>query len=58
MRGDVKTQRVWTVRAEAIALDAGTQVLTALPWIALTGHSPVDLHRALLLGTGWGTTLR
>ncbi|MFN8075763.1 MAG: DUF2306 domain-containing protein [Kineosporiaceae bacterium] len=45
--------RAWMVRAYALALGAGTQVLTALPWLAVTGSTAVGTPRALLLGAGW-----
>lgn len=42
----------WMVRAYAIGLGAGTQVLTHLPWVLFLG-APDELTRALLMGAGW-----
>ncbi len=42
----------WMIRAYAIGLGAGTQVLTHLPWFILYG-TPDEFRRALLMGAGW-----
>ena len=42
----------WMTRAYAIGLGAGTQVLTALPWIVLFGM-PGEFARAVQMGAGW-----
>jgi hypothetical protein len=44
------------VRAYAIGLGAGTQVLTHLPWVLYFG-APDELTRALLMGAGWAINL-
>jgi uncharacterized membrane protein len=42
----------WMLRAYAIGLGAGTQVLTQAPWV-LIFSAPDELTRALLMGAGW-----
>jgi hypothetical protein len=42
----------WMIRAYAIGLGAGTQVLTHLPWFILFGK-PGESSRAVLMGAGW-----
>ena len=44
------------MRAYAIGIGAGTQVLTNLPWFILFGK-PGEFSRALLMGAGWGINL-
>src|SRR5207248_728186 len=51
-RGDVVGHRAWMTRAYAIALGAGTQVLTQLVGSLIFG-SPNALNGALLMGAGW-----
>jgi uncharacterized membrane protein len=43
----------WMIRAYAIGLGAGTQVLTHLPWFLLIGGKPGELPRAVMMGAGW-----
>jgi len=43
----------WMIRAYAIGLGAGTQVLTHLPWFLLVDGSPGELPRAVMMGAGW-----
>jgi uncharacterized membrane protein len=43
----------WMVRAYAIGLGAGTQVLTHLPWFVLAEGRPGEGPRALMMGAGW-----
>ena len=43
----------WMLRAYAIGLGAGTQVLTHLPWFLLVGAKPGEQPRAVLMGAGW-----
>lgn len=43
----------WMIRAYAIALGAGTQALTHLPWFLIVGAKPGELPRAVLMGAGW-----
>ncbi len=42
----------WMIRAYAIGMGAGTQVLTHLPYIVLVGQ-PDESARAVLMGAGW-----
>jgi hypothetical protein len=42
----------WMMRAYAIGLGAGTQVLTHLPWVLFFG-APDEFLRAVLMGAGW-----
>ena len=43
----------WMIRAYAIGLGAGTQVLTHLPWFLLVNHWPGEVPRAIFMGAGW-----
>jgi len=54
-RRDVARHRAWMARAYALALGAGTQVLTQGIGNALFGTS--ELNTALMLGAGWGINL-
>jgi uncharacterized membrane protein len=51
-RRDVNRHRAWMMRAYAIGLGAGTQVLTLLAGELISGP-PSELSRALLMGAGW-----
>ena len=51
-RRDFKRHGAWMIRAYTIALGAGTQFLTHLPWVLILGE-PGELPRALLMGAGW-----
>ncbi|WP_433250111.1 DUF2306 domain-containing protein [Streptosporangium sp. CA-135522] len=51
-RRDVTGHRAWMIRGYAIALGAGTQVLTHLSWFLFFG-APGEFARALLMGAGW-----
>jgi|688.fasta_scaffold107877_7 hypothetical protein len=55
-RRDYVDHGAWMVRAYAIGLGAGTQVLTHLPWVLFLGV-PDELTRALLMGAGWAINL-
>jgi hypothetical protein len=50
-RRDITRHRAWMTRAYALALGAGTQVLTLSLGEAILGTS--DLSEALLQGAGW-----
>jgi len=54
-RRDVARHRAWMARAYALALGAGTQVLTQGIGNAVFG--PSELTTALMLGAGWGINL-
>ena len=51
-RRDFKTHGAWMIRAYAIGLGAGTQVLTHFPWVILVGK-PGESARTVLMGAGW-----
>lgn len=55
-RRDFANHGAWMLRAYAIGLGAGTQVLTHLPWVLFLG-APGELTRALLMGAGWAINL-
>ena len=44
---------MWMIRAYAIGLGAGTQVLTHLPWFILSDVRPGELPRAVMMGAAW-----
>lgn len=52
-RREFVSHGAWMIRAYAIGLGAGTQVLTHLPWFLLVGGKPSELPRAILMGAGW-----
>lgn len=51
-RRDFTAHGAWMIRAYAIGLGAGTQVLTHLPWFILVGK-PGESARTVLMGAGW-----
>jgi hypothetical protein len=52
-RRDFATHGRWMIRAYAIAMGAGTQVFTHLPWFILVGK-PGEFSRLMLMAAGWG----
>lgn len=52
-RRDFTSHGHWMIRAYAIGLGAGTQVLTHLPWFILVDGKPGELPRAVMMGAGW-----
>jgi uncharacterized membrane protein len=52
-RRDFASHGNWMIRAYAIGLGAGTQVLTHLPWFLLVGTKPSELPRGVMMGAGW-----
>lgn len=52
-RRDFTTHGAWMMRAYAIGLGAGTQVLTHLPWFLFAEGKPGELPRAVMMGAGW-----
>lgn len=52
-RRDYASHGAWMMRAYAIGLGAGTQVLTHLPWFLLVDGKPGELPRGLMMGAGW-----
>ncbi|MEH1122962.1 DUF2306 domain-containing protein [Micromonospora sp. CPCC 206061] len=55
-RRDIRRHRAWMLRAYAIGIGAGTQVLTLGPWIVAFGQ-PQGLPRALLHAVAWVANL-
>jgi uncharacterized membrane protein len=53
-RRDYTSHGAWMIRAYAIGIGAGTQVLTHLPWFVLAEGKPGELPRAVMMGAGWG----
>lgn len=51
-RRDFTSHGAWMIRGYAIAMGAGTQVLTHLPYFVLIGK-PGEVSRALLMGAAW-----
>lgn len=51
-RRDLARHRAWMIRAYALAMGAGTQAFTQLPWI-LTAGPPGPLAKALLMAAAW-----
>jgi uncharacterized membrane protein len=51
-RRDFDSHGAWMMRAYAIGMGAGTQVLTHMPWILLVGPTGVT-GRAVAVGAGW-----
>jgi uncharacterized membrane protein len=51
-RRDIPSHSAWMTRAYAIALGAGTQVLTLLPWSLLVG-TPDELPHTVLMTAAW-----
>jgi uncharacterized membrane protein len=52
-RRDFASHGEWMIRAYAIGLGAGTQVLTHLPWFLLVNGKPSEGPRAVMMGAGW-----
>jgi hypothetical protein len=51
-RRDFVAHGMWMIRGYAIAMGAGTQVLTHIPYFVLVGK-PGVLSKAVLMGAGW-----
>ncbi len=51
-RRDFVAHGAWMIRAYAIGMGAGTQVLAHLPYFVLVG-TPDEFSRAVLMGAGW-----
>ena len=43
----------WMIRAYAIGMGAGTQVLTHLPWFIFTDVKPGETARGVMMGMAW-----
>jgi hypothetical protein len=53
LRRDFQTHGDWMIRAYAIGLGAGTQVLTHLPWFIFVDSAPTELPRGVMMGGAW-----
>lgn len=49
---DVRSHRAWMIRAYALALGAGTQVLTSAPFMVVFG-APDEFWRLVQMDAGW-----
>lgn len=56
LRRDITQHRAWMIRGYALALGAGTQVLTHLPWFLFPGIQG-ELSRTLFMGAGWAINI-
>ncbi|WP_314506049.1 DUF2306 domain-containing protein [uncultured Microbacterium sp.] len=52
LRRDFATHRAWMMRAYAIGLGAGTQVLTTVPWMIATGGLDTT-SKTIAMTAGW-----
>lgn len=53
-RHDLEAHGAWMIRAYALGLGAGTQVLTHLPWFIFVGGMPIpEAPRALFMAGAW-----
>ena len=52
-RRDFHSHGNWMIRAYAIGLGAGTQVLTHLPWLMIADGKPDEFARSVMMGAGW-----
>jgi len=53
MRRRFAEHGAWMMRAYALGMGAGTQVLTHLPWIVATGTLPTGYIRDTAMAAGW-----
>lgn len=52
-RRDFKAHGAWMIRAYAIGMGAGTQVLTHLPWFIFVDGKPGETPRMVMMGSAW-----
>ncbi|HEY6830040.1 MAG TPA: DUF2306 domain-containing protein [Gemmatimonadaceae bacterium] len=52
-RRNFKAHGDWMIRAYAIGMGAGTQVLTHLPWFIFVAAKPGESARTVMMGAGW-----
>lgn len=57
LRRDVPRHREWMIRSYALGLGAATQMLVLMVAEIITGGSPTELNRALLMGLAWGINI-
>jgi uncharacterized membrane protein len=50
---DFKAHGRWMIRAYALGMGAGTQVLTHLPWFILVDGQPGETPRTVMMGSAW-----
>jgi uncharacterized membrane protein len=50
---DFKTHGEWMIRAYALGMGAGTQVLTHMPYFMLVDTPPGETGRTVMMGLGW-----
>ncbi|GAB1821644.1 DUF2306 domain-containing protein [Herbidospora sp. RD11066] len=55
-RRDFRTHRAWMIRAYALAMGAGTQAFTHLPF-AVSGTTPDDTGRFVAMAAGWAINI-
>lgn len=53
MQRQFATHGAWMIRAYAIGLGAGTQVVTHLPWFLMFDETPGKMPRAVMMGSAW-----
>lgn len=53
---DITKHRAWMIRAYALGIGAGTQVITHIPWFLFPDQQSV-LFRTLCMGAGWSVNL-
>jgi uncharacterized membrane protein len=52
-RRDFTAHGEWMIRAYALGMGAGTQVLTHLPWFILADGDPDKTGRTVMMGSAW-----
>lgn len=52
----IAEHKAWMIRAYALGQGAGTQVITAIPWLIMVGE-PSGLTRDVLMTLSWGINL-
>ena len=52
-RKDFSAHGEWMIRAYALGMGAGTQVLTHLPWFVIMHSKPDGIPRAIMMGGAW-----
>ena len=53
LRHEHAAHGAWMLRAYALGMGAGTQVLTHLPWFIFVGGRPDEGSRAVMMGLAW-----
>lgn len=57
LRRDLPRHGEWMMRSYALGLGAATQMLVLMAAAMITGESPTDLNRALLMALAWGINI-